>query len=438
MENFLLALTVNIVTLPGLFLRYLPFREFLLPKQKKQIAIAYGICFLLLLCYSYYVFYNYGPSIQFYKFALLIYWLPYIAINIVLIPHHVEHHIFIAGMQCMYVMLIHGAAIFLIVELIPKFSVVQFCFYQTGVFLLMFAATYPLIKNFFTKIFFAREAINDHAYWRSACLVPILVTADIMYFSYSNTLMAIELLVPRLLLLPTFIILIYAFSYDILSLEYRAKLNEDNRLLGVQLTTLKDYAHLTESANQKMAIVRHDIRHYNRLLTELIQEKEYSAALRLITKSDEEMSGTAIKPFCTSPIVNAAISIFASKAEREKIPFTHKIVLPTLLHIDENELAMLISNLLENSLQASEKQPQDQRCISITAKTENNQFILAVANKFHGVVPLNEDGLPYNNKPEHGLGSRSLAAFKEKYHATVLCSHQDDIFKIMIYSTPEK
>jgi signal transduction histidine kinase len=437
MEYFLLALTVNIVTLPGLFLRYLPFREFLLPKQKKQIALAYGICFVLLVCHSCYLLYNHGPSIQFYKFVLMTYWLPYILINMVLIPHHVEHHIFIAGMQCMYVMILHGAAIFLIVELVPKFSIVQFCYYQTGIFLLIFAATYPLIKNFFTKIFFAREAINDHSYWRSACLVPILVTADIIYLSYSNTLMATELLVPRILLLISFITLIYAFSYDIRSLEYRAKLNEDNKLLGIQLNTLKDYAHLTESANQKMAIVRHDIRHYNRLLTELIQEKEYSAALRLITKSDEEMGRTVMQPFCPSPIVNAAISIFASKAEQEKIPFTHKIVLPTLLHIDENELAMLISNLLENSLQASEKQPQNQRSISITAKTENNQFILAVANQYHGVVPLNEDGLPFNTKPDHGLGSRSLAAFKEKYKATVICTHQDNIFKIMIYATPE-
>jgi len=88
-------------------------------------------------------------------------------------------------------------------------------------------------------------------------------------------------------------------------------------------------------------------------------------------------------------------------------------------------------------LQANYKQPEEARGIAITAKAEKNQLILAVSNRFDGDVPLSDDGLPFSNKAGHGLGTRALADFKEKYHATVLCSQKNGWFKIMIYTANE-
>jgi len=437
MQELIVAFFLSAVLLPSLLLRYLPFRQFITQKQKKQLAYAYGAWFVLLFFIDYYMLSTHGILIQFYKITTMVGWLPYLCINILLIPYHLEHHIFVAGMQCIYVMLVHGAAVYVLVHVFPSFDIIQFCYYQTGLYMLIFALTYPFIKNFFNKVFLARHAINDRSYWRSACLLPFLIVADIMYLSYSDTVLADQLAIPRLILLPTFIVLMHAFSYDIRSLEDRANLNSTNRFLNVQLTSLKEYSHLIEAANQKMAVVRHDIRHYNRLLSQLIRDGEYGAALKLITNNDEHMEQTAVHSFCPSPIINAALSLYVSKAEEEEIPLSHKIVLPSLLHVDENYLAMLISNLLENSIHASHKQPKDARGIAITAKAENNQLILTVANRYDGYVALNEEGLPFSTLRGHGLGMRALAEFKERYHATVLCSQKDGWFKIMIYTAQE-
>jgi sensor histidine kinase regulating citrate/malate metabolism len=106
-----------------------------------------------------------------------------------------------------------------------------------------------------------------------------------------------------------------------------------------------------------------------------------------------------------------------------------------ILHLDENELAVLLCNLLENAFRASYKQPAAERGISITAKTENRHLILAVANRFQDSVQLDAEGLPVTKKQGHGLGMRSLAEFKKKYGATVICSQQEGWFKIMVYVT---
>ena len=74
----------------------------------------------------------------------------------------------------------------------------------------------------------------------------------------------------------------------------------------------------------------------------------------------------------------------------------------------------------------------------MTAKTDHSHLLFMVANRFQDLVVLGDDGLPITYKQGHGLGMRSLAAFRDKYGATVLCSQQDGWFKTMIYVTEKK
>ena len=438
MQNYFIAFLLSVILLPSLLLRYLPFRRFLTHEQNKQLGYWYLAWFILLYALEVYLLQTCGVSLKFYKLSVMLGWLPYLFINIFCIPRHLEHHLFVAGMQTMYVMLLHGAGVVILAALVPNYDIIQFCYMQTSLYLLLFAATFPLIKHFFDRVFLARHAINDRKYWRSVCLLPILIVGDLVYLSYSEKVLALELLVPRLILLPTFVILMRAFAYDVTRLEDQASADANNKFLSMQLNSLKEHTSLMEENNRKLAVFRHDIRHYNRLLYSLIKEDKTEAALSFITDCDDNIMQTAIKPYCNSPIINAAVAIYVNKAEKEQIPLAHKIELPAVLHLDENELAVLLCNLLENAFRASYKQPAADRGIKVTAKTDHSHLLFMVANRFQDLVVLGDDGLPITYKQGHGLGMRSLAAFRDKYGATVLCSQQDGWFKTMIYVTEKK
>ncbi len=124
-------------------------------------------------------------------------------------------------------------------------------------------------------------------------------------------------------------------------LPLQLKLDANNKFLSMQLNSLKEHTSLMEENNRKLAVFRHDIRHYNRLLYSLIKEEKTEAALSFITDCDDNIMQTAIKPYCNSPIINAAVAIYVNKAEKEQIPLAHKIELPAVLHLEENELAVL-------------------------------------------------------------------------------------------------
>ena len=86
---------------------------------------------------------------------------------------------------------------------------------------------------------------------------------------------------------------------------------------------------------------------------------------------------------------------------------------------DEHDLAVLISNLLENAVEIEEKQSPGRRFLSVILETAGNQFVLKIINMSDQPLILGKNGLPCSNVPGHGIGMTSLTEFSEKYHFNV-------------------
>jgi sensor histidine kinase regulating citrate/malate metabolism len=132
------------------------------------------------------------------------------------------------------------------------------------------------------------------------------------------------------------------------------------------------------------------------------------------------------------------LSIYITKAKSQNIQVSHKIDLPATLHVNDNEMAILLSNLLENAINANLKQPVNDRKIRITVKNEKKQIVISIKNRFTGIVSFDKEGLPLTHLKGHGLGMRSLSLFKKNYNATVFCTHKGGWFSILIYTAQNK
>lgn len=87
---------------------------------------------------------------------------------------------------------------------------------------------------------------------------------------------------------------------------------------------------------------------------------------------------------------------------------------------EERSLSLLLSILVENALEASEKQKKDRRQLTIAGKMEGNTLLFLIRNRFDEEVPLGENGLPLPSGEGQGLGMRALSAFLSHYDAQVL------------------
>nr|WP_325181205.1 GHKL domain-containing protein [uncultured Oscillibacter sp.] len=107
------------------------------------------------------------------------------------------------------------------------------------------------------------------------------------------------------------------------------------------------------------------------------------------------------------------------------------LVLPEELPVDALELSIVFANALENAIQAVKELPDDQRHI-ICKSVKYPRFIMEIANPYAGEIVFDRRGIPTTNRPEHGIGTRSIVAFAEKYNALYLFRAEGGWFKVRV------
>ncbi len=80
--------------------------------------------------------------------------------------------------------------------------------------------------------------------------------------------------------------------------------------------------------------------------------------------------------FCENRAADSVIGYYCALAKREGIPFCAKLDLPQTLPVDEINMCLVLSNLLENALEASIRTAPDRRQIKITAYLHAGRLLL--------------------------------------------------------------
>lgn len=125
-------------------------------------------------------------------------------------------------------------------------------------------------------------------------------------------------------------------------------------------------------------IFRHDARHRDSILISYLENGDVEGAKEFLKKELAEIEKNAKIPFCENTLINAVLSEYRTKAEQEGLEFSARIQMPKELACDEAEFCVMLSNLLENSLDAAKSY------IAISIKHLNHQLSLNVKNDYEG------------------------------------------------------
>ena len=199
--------------------------------------------------------------------------------------------------------------------------------------------------------------------------------------------------------------------------QEKSRLKSDADIMEMAAKTMKERLQSAETVMQKDRMMRHDRRHFEALLYQLLEDGKTEEAKKYLEER-LAMEPKGMQKYCENTTVNAAISHYLSWAKKEGIQTTVSANIPVSLPVDEMELAITISNLLENAVYACLKLPEAERYLKLTAKYKN-QLLLEIENSCEGTVPLNKEGHPFSNENNHGIGTRSVLAFVNKTNSEI-------------------
>ena len=431
-----MPLMITLMNLIGAYLRYLPFSQNLSKSKIKQLwkrLITWSICSILILAIT---FNNLNVHIFAYKVILYIIWIPYLAISFTVIKNKFFQHIFVMGMQGIWVLFLHTLSGSTLTILIEQNLIIEepLTHLELILYFIYFILLLPLEQRLFKNMLPSDEFFNLKLLSKYISFLPL-----IMFIGYSFLMMNDLLFqtwserISRLILLFVFFI-IYRSIMATSQYVYENFVNNRNyQRLEQQLVSLKDYNLMMQENQDNIAIMRHDLRHHYRLIYSLLENNAVAEAMQHIQTQEKLLDKAKINRYCYAPLINSALAIYFRQAQKLGIKVEQKINLPQNFTTDENDLAILLSNLLENSIKAAKSQVPDENLLRVKIQHIKDQFVLEISNFCNTSIQFDDEGLPVTSAEGHGIGMLSLRSFIKKYNAYVDFSQIDNQVNLLMY-----
>ena len=234
-------------------------------------------------------------------------------------------------------------------------------------------------------------------------------------------------------LLPT----IYVFIFYFLLLRNYKDLNEKHDLEAIQtalsqeLEAAETQINLLSEAQTKTAAYRHDLRHHMLVLDGFLSAGKPEQAQEYIKSVQTDVDSISIRRFCENELLNLLCSSFTGKAAQAGITLTCKVKMATSLSISDTELCSLVSNALENALNATLKLPEERRWVEFYCEHTANKLLIEVKNPYDGRIVM-RDGLPTTNRTGHGYGCRVIRSITDLHRGLCKFEANSGLFVLRI------
>lgn len=213
--------------------------------------------------------------------------------------------------------------------------------------------------------------------------------------------------------------------------EENQKMQAEREYLQLAAGTMSGRLKLMEEVSVQNSRAAHDRRHFNNVLLELLERGETDEAAALL-QSQNQATPIISRVYCETPAVNAAVCHYAGLAEQAGIPAEIALDIPDNLNVDTLELSMVVSNLMENAIQASERLPKNRTPYLRFTCRSAGRLLLEMENPCAEDTVLDENGYPVAREEAHGIGSKSVAAFAKKYDGELLYKIEKGVFRVRL------
>lgn len=228
--------------------------------------------------------------------------------------------------------------------------------------------------------------------------------------------------------LPLFLAVMYMTFCLIYYKEYeqRADAQRKEQIIRIAVDQQAKEIETVRQSEKEIRLLRHDMRMLLSSLAVSIENGETDAACKMIDAHIARIDGTKLKRYCNNDIVNCVISDYAARCEKKSVSFCCDVALEELT-VDEIMFSSILSNALDNALNAQRLLPCDKRSIKLMLKNSGGKLLLSVKNPI-GWRVIFSDGFPVSREHGHGYGVQSIRYLTEQLGGNCQFSVQDKLF----------
>lgn len=214
--------------------------------------------------------------------------------------------------------------------------------------------------------------------------------------------------------------------------ERKMQVQRKNEIIEITVQQQSKEIETIKKSNLETSILRHDMRLMLSNLALSIEQNDLEHARNLISGYVNQVDSVSVHRYCENDTLNYILSNYESKCRSAGISFQADIALDTIC-VDEILFSSILSNALENAVNAQRELPEESRQIKLILKNSNRKLLLSVKNPFHTALEWDYvNQMPMTSKEGHGYGTQSILYLTEKLGGKCQFSLQDNIFVLRV------
>ena len=197
----------------------------------------------------------------------------------------------------------------------------------------------------------------------------------------------------------------------------REKLALEGKITGIEslVAMQRSYYPVILEGVEEARRARHDLRHHLRVIGSFVSAGKYRELERYLVEYSAGMGDISPLNYCENYIVDVILRHFAALAAQEGVEFIVDAQIPEVLAVSDADICNLISNLLENALEACVYVIGEKK-IRVAIKQIHSKLVLLVDNSYDGTVKTrNGRFLSRKRNEREGVGLASVRAVAAKY-----------------------
>ncbi len=181
----------------------------------------------------------------------------------------------------------------------------------------------------------------------------------------------------------------------------------------------------------------HEYKNQIMCIDSLLKKKKYDKLEEYINSIFNRLDGQLDMVDTNNEVVNAIINAKYYEALQNDVLFILKINDLSHIKVSDEDIVTILSNLLDNAIEAAGQCEIDKRTVGIRLLYEDDVLSIAVSNSYKTEPEIMEDGYMRtikDDKEQHGLGIRNVVATLEKYNAEYIIDYKNGefVFSIII------
>lgn len=212
--------------------------------------------------------------------------------------------------------------------------------------------------------------------------------------------------------------------------------SEKEQLLSiVQLNSLKKEYHMMMEQYTAKRIQMHDIIYQDSVIIGYMRCGQYDLALQKFEKKLQGLKDGTMSRYTGIDAVDLILNYEINKAKNKNVEVNMTIDCFSC-PMKEEEFCIIIGNLMDNAIEATEHVSADKRVIDIDIREPNDMFILKIRNPYDGKLKKH-NGKYITTKTHdldmHSLGLRSVERLLQMNNGTMEILDEDGVFSVDIF-----